>query len=79
MELGAVWYWFKSILLIILYKIGVAHTKKMAEGKLPLGHIGFNGRCNQVSFSKKGMYENVAYNNDTSDVAKVFINYFFNS
>ncbi len=56
------------------------HSKKMAERKIPLGHIGFNSRCNQVSFSKKGMYENVAYNNDTSDVAKVvYIKCYFTS
>lgn len=43
----------------------------MAEKKVPFGHHGFHGRCQQFPFPSRASAENVAMNNGFGDVSQV--------
>ncbi len=45
----------------------------MAEGKVPIGHAGFNERMNKVPFFVRSFSENVAYNANCGDPVEVAV------
>ncbi|EFA78050.1 hypothetical protein PPL_08696 [Heterostelium album PN500] len=62
-----------------LYKIGVVHSKNMADGKVAFGHDGFDDRTRQFPFPHSKAGENVAMNNMDSTVAEVAVEGWINS
>lgn len=55
------------------------HSKNMAEGKVPVGHAGFNERMRQVPFFVRSFAENVAYNYNCGDAVEVAVKGWINS
>ena len=53
-----------------LHDIAMEHCIAMADGKVPIGHDGFNDRSAKVSFYKRSFAENVAYNMGQADAVQ---------
>jgi len=51
----------------------------MANKKVAFGHAGFSQRAAAVSFPHGGVFENVAYCNGYSDIAKIIVDGWINS
>lgn len=62
-----------------LYNIAMTHSKNMAEGKVPVGHDGFNDRLKQVPFFVRSFSENVAYNYNMADPVETAVIGWINS
>jgi hypothetical protein len=45
----------------------------MAEGKVPVGHAGFNDRMKMVPFFVRSFSENVAFNYNAGDPVEVAV------
>jgi uncharacterized protein YkwD len=53
--------------------IGKKHSKDMGDGKVPFGHEGFNKRVKEYPVPPQSAAENVAWNSNVSDVARVAV------
>jgi uncharacterized protein YkwD len=49
------------------------HSVNMAEGKVPIGHDGFQERMRKVPFFVRSFAENVAYNHNCGDPVEVAV------
>ena len=56
-----------------LHDIAMTHCVNMAEGKVPVGHAGFNDRMKMVPFFVRSFSENVAYNFNAGDPVEVAV------
>ena len=56
-----------------LFEIGIEHSVNMAEGKVPVGHAGFNERMQKVPFFVRSFSENVAFNYNCGDPVEVAV------
>lgn len=55
------------------------HSINMGEGKVPVGHAGFNDRMRKVPFFVRSFSENVAYNFNCGDPVEVAVKGWINS
>mmetsp|Transcript_28152 Transcript_28152/g.24882 ORF Transcript_28152/g.24882 Transcript_28152/m.24882 type:complete len:92 (+) Transcript_28152:571-846(+) len=55
------------------------HSKNMAEGKVPIGHDGFQDRMHKVPFYIRSFSENVAWNSNSSDPVETAVIGWINS
>ena len=62
-----------------LYEIAMEHSKNMAEGKVPIGHDGFQDRMNKVPFFVRSFSENVAWNSNSADPVETAVIGWINS
>jgi uncharacterized protein YkwD len=62
-----------------LCDIGMAHSKAMAEGKVPLGHDGAKARFAAYPFTVHSAAENVAFSQGHSQVAATHVDGWVNS
>ena len=51
----------------------------MAEGKVPIGHDGFQDRSKKVPFFVRSFAENVAFNHNMGDPVEAAVNGWINS
>lgn len=56
-----------------LCAIGAAHSRAMAEGRVPFGHDGFRARVAQMPGGVRAAAENVAMNHGAGDVARTAV------
>jgi len=63
----------------VLHDIAMEHSKNMAEGKVPIGHAGFNERMRKVPFFVRSFSENVAFNYNSGDAVEVAVKGWINS
>lgn len=57
-----------------LHDAGFSHSKGMALGDVPFDHIGFQDRCRSFPFSYRSAGENLAWNQNCGDTARVAVN-----
>ena len=55
------------------------HSRNMAEGKVPVGHDGFQNRMNKVPFFVRSFSENVAFNAGMADAIETAVHGWINS
>jgi len=53
--------------------VAMPHSKRMLSGKVPFGHDGFDKRVSGYTFKTSDAAENVAWNENADDVAKMTV------